>query len=273
MVKVFAPGTIGNVGPGFDVLGLAVADLGDFISMERSHTTTIRVKGRDADLIPVDPKKNTVSIAANYFLKKYSDEPLGLSIEIDRNLPSSGGLGASASSSVAGAIGAAALMGMQSDTQAVIEAALVAEEFVAGRHLDNIAPCIYGGMTIVQSVDPVRIYPVPLNLELYVLLLTPNVKIKTKDSRNVLPTSLPQAEWVRQMANTASLVNGFASSDLEMIKVGLVDEYGEKYRKKLIPKFEDAKDIAMGAGALGFSISGAGPTCFGLYDSKNDAES
>lgn len=270
MVKVFSPGTIGNVGPGFDVLGLAIAGLGDTITMEESDETRIEIHGRDANLLPTDPQENTVSIAAKALFDHFG-KSIDLNIRIDRDLPCSGGLGASASSSVAGALGAAALIGNQDDRTAIIEAALVAEAYVAGRHLDNIAPCLYGGLTIVQSVDPARIHQVPMNCDLFAMLITPAIKIKTKDSRAVLPESLKQGDWIQQMANTATLVNGFSLGNSAMIASGLEDHYGEKFRSKLIPHFDQAKALALDSGALGYSISGAGPTCFALFESHEKA--
>ncbi|SMF69795.1 homoserine kinase [Pseudobacteriovorax antillogorgiicola] len=272
MVKVFSPGSIGNVGPGFDVLGLAVAELGDTVSMEwGENETRVNITGRDADLIPTDPSENTVTLAAQAYLAREGFRR-ALDVHIERALPSSGGLGASAASSVAGAMAAAALLGKEDDHQGVVEAALTAETHVAGRHLDNIAPSVYGGLTLVQSVDPIRIHQVAVGCQPTLLLVTPNIKIKTKDSRSVLPEKLIQSDWVRQMANTCTLVNGFSRGDFDMIKHGLEDGYGERYRSPLIPGFDEAKDVCMELGALGFSISGAGPTCFAFFERRDDAE-
>ena len=271
MVKVFAPGSIGNVGPGFDVLGLAVEGIGDIVTMEESSETSIEIFGRDAEIIPTDPKLNTVSIAAKALMDRYKVSK-NISIKLDRSLPSSGGLGASAASSVAGALAAAAIIETAVDQADIIEAALVAETAVAGRHLDNIAPCVFGGLSIVQSDHPIKIYSVPVQLDVTILLVTPNIKIKTKDSREVLPQKLKQSDWVKQLANTATLVNAFSTGDLMMLRDGLQDHYGEVFRSPLIPGFNEAKSLAMSHNALGFSISGAGPTCFAMFEDKEDAE-
>lgn len=270
MVRIFSPGTIGNVGPGFDILGVAVDGIGDIFEIEEAAETKIQVTGRDAQLIPTDPRENTVTLAANALFNIFGVSR-EITVGIQRSLPSSGGLGASASSSVAGALGAAALLGKQDHREEIVSAALVAESYVAGKHLDNIAPCVYGGLTIVKSVDPNKIFQVPLRNRLYALLISPDIKIKTKDSRNVLPKSLTQDQWVKQMAQTTCLVAGFAMGDINMIREGLTDYYAEIYRSSLIPGFQKAKEIALQHGALGFSISGAGPSCFGLFESESSA--
>lgn len=270
MIQIFAPGSIGNVGPGFDILGLAVEGIGDTIIVEESDRHEITIEGRDAQLIPTDPKENTVTLAADAYFKKYGIQRR-LRIELRRQLPSSGGLGASAASSVAGALAAATILGKADDKEGIVKAALVAEAHVAGKHLDNIAPCVYGGMTLVQSTEPISIYRIRNEVELTIALFTPSIKIRTKESRTVLPSSLESSVWIQQMANTSALTLGMAQGNIQMIRSGLNDLFSEPNRQHLIPGFIQAKEAAMNHGALGFSISGAGPTCFALFESLSQA--
>jgi len=273
IIEILAPATIGNVGPGFDVLGLAVAGLGDrfFISsVEQFSASSITVKGRDANLIPTAPEKNTVTLAARYLAEKYQKN-IGFQVVIERELPVSGGLGASAASSVAGALGAAKLLGVTAISD-IIAAALFAEAHVAGRHLDNIAPCLLGGLCVVQQLEPAIIHRASYRGDFWFVLLTPSVKIDTKKSRALLPTSLSNADWIKQMALTASLLTGFSQGNANIIRESLLDPFAEPHRAMMIPDFLQAKKAALEQGALGFAISGGGPTCFAICEHEAIAQ-
>lgn len=270
-VRVFAPATIGNFGPGFDVLGLAVSGLGDTFTARESDSFQIKVQGRDAGLIPLEPAKNSVTIAAQE-LARLVGKSIAFSLTIDRKLPASGGLGASASSAVAGAMIAAKFLDCPERQDLILEAALHAEAFVAGRHLDNIAPCILGGLTISQSVEPIQIFRAPTQGDYFIVLITPQLKINTAEARKVLPAQLSQGEWTKELAHTSTLLAGLATNNPEMIAQGLSSCYGERYRKGLIPGFDQAKAQLLENGAIAFTISGAGPSCFGLFLEKPDMD-
>lgn len=272
----FAPATIGNVGPGFDVLGLAVEGLGDRVTVElvdAGADEVVEVTGRDAGLVPREAARNAAAIAARAMLDR-----LGASksarIWIEKGLPLAGGLGGSAASSVAGAL--AAKLAAAGDASVpelwILEAALAGEAAVAGRHLDNIAPCIYGGLTLVRSVEPPDIVKIPVPADWWLALVTPAVRVETKAARAILPKAWEQAEWVQQMANTASLAWAFASSDAALVRRSLDDRYAEPRRASLIPRFAEVKAAALAAGALGCSISGSGPTVFALAETKTLAQ-
>lgn len=272
MAKVFAPASIGNVGPGFDVLGLCVPDLGDIIEVKLDGSKDlITVSGRDAELVPTDPEKNCAYIAAKSLLNKRGITNC-IQIHIDRKLPLSGGLGASAASSVGGALAAAYEAKIEFNEKEILQAALDGEESVAGRHLDNLAPCLLGGFCIVSSVDPIETIVIPPPNDLWVAVVTPNIKIRTKDSRQVLSPSLETHIWTKQMAKTAALVAAFALNDRKAMKFGLIDYFAEPARSSLIPNFDPVKKAALDHGALGCSISGAGPTVFAICDDKETAE-
>ena len=271
-IRVFVPASIGNVGPGFDVLGLAVDGLGDEIEIEKSGSDIeiVDITGRDAADIPREAEKNTASIAAAAWMRKagYRD---GLKIKIHRRLPVSGGLGASATSAVGGAFATAALYGQESDRQSIMEAALTAEEQVAGRHLDNIAPSLFGGLTISFSTEPAKVVPVQMTGNWWLVTVTPDLRVNTKDSREVLPGQLSTQNWVKQMAHTSSLIVAFQSGDQETMRLALVDPFAEVYRSALIPGFFSVKKSAIAAGALGCSISGGGPTIFSICANEQSA--
>jgi homoserine kinase len=269
-LKIFAPATIGNVGPGFDVLGLAVEGIGDTFEIEPvTEPEPLTIEGRDADVIPVDPQVNTVTLAASYLFAQYQKiQPLR--VKISRQLPASGGLGASAASSVAGALAAATLLEID-NIDKILEAALYAEGCVSGRHLDNIAPCLLGGLTVVHQVDPPQVIRAPCSANFTLVLVTPGMKLSTKNSRALLPGSLSNAAWVQQMAHTAGLLVGLGQGDIKMIRQSLKDPFAEPQRAPLIPGFYKAQKAARDAQALGFTISGGGPSCFAICETEEIA--
>ena len=201
--KVFVPASIGNVGPGFDVLGLGLEELGDIFEFQfkdEKEPISIFVEGVDAALVPTDPKKNTVSIAAVFFAEKLVGRPISFSLKIKRNLPIAGGLGSSAASSVAGAFAAAHYFN-KLDKAWMIEAALEAESAVSGRHLDNIAPSLLGGLCVVEkSGETLDATVIPVDMDLYYVMMTPRIKLDTKSGRAILPKSLDTASWVKQLS-------------------------------------------------------------------------
>jgi homoserine kinase len=266
----FAPGSIGNVGPGFDVLGLAIEGLGDRVSVELTDgdARIDAITGVDAALVPLNPQRNAASIAAIAWLRAHGDARNPI-ITIDKGLPLAGGLGGSAASSVAGAFAAALAMGSETTPIELAAAALQGEMTVAGEHLDNIAPSILGGLALSRSVRPIDIIALTVTADWRLALVTPDVRIRTKAAREVLPSSSERAVWVQQMANTAGVVHAFAAGDGELLRRALDDRFAEPRRAALIPNFKAVKRAAIDAGAFACTISGSGPTLVAIC--MNDA--
>lgn len=272
----FAPGSIGNVGPGFDVLGLAVDGIGDRVTVEltKGEARIDDVTGVDADLVPRDPARNCAVIAAQAVLRGTGCNAI---VTIHKGLPLAAGMGGSAASSVAAAY-AAALSVEQTFLSAseqtgmsalhIIAAALEGESAVAGRHLDNIAPSVVGGLALSRSVDPIDVIKLPVAADWWIALVTPRVRIQTKDARALLPNETDRATWIQQMANTTALAHAFAIADAALLRRSLDDRYAEPRRAPLIPHFYDVKAAALEAGAFGCSISGSGPTLFAIAENE-----
>jgi homoserine kinase len=262
---VFAPGSIGNVGPGFDVLGLAFDGLGDRVTVELTdgEPRVAAITGRDADLVPRDPDRNVASIAAAAWLHESGVRKNAI-VSIDKRLPLAGGMGGSAASSVGGAYAASVAAGFKPVNAAIMRAALHAESTVAGCHLDNIAPCVVGGLALVRSAEPIDVVAIPTPERWAVVLLTPHVRIETRAARAILPEEWNRASWIQQMANTAALTYGFASGDGALVRRALDDQFAEPLRAPLIPNFAAVKRAALDAGCFGCSISGSGPTIFAI---------
>jgi homoserine kinase len=272
-MKAFAPGSIGNVGPGFDVLGLAVDGIGDTVSVELTDgpARVYEITGLDAELVPRDASRNTAVIAAIAWLRAHGDERNPI-VRIHKGLPMAGGMGGSAASSVAGAYAAKLEKTIGSDVGPdIIAAALEAESLVSGRHLDNLAASALGGLTISRSVDPIDVIAVEVLAPWWIALVTPDAQIETKAARAMLPQLWPRVEWVQQMANTVALAHAFASGDGELLARALDDRYAEPIRAALIPHYYDIKRAAVIAGAFGCAISGSGPTMFAVCEDEDVA--
>lgn len=275
-VRVFAPGTIANVGPGFDVLGLCLDSFGDKVSVSPSPSgqDEIRVTGRDAAAIPLGFHQNCAGIVAAAVRGSLGrQEPMLLSIE--RSLPLSGGLGASAAASVGAALAVALAFETDPTMEQLLHWSLKGEEAVAGRHLDNLVPCLWGGLSLAffagDCGTPVlRSCSLPRGL--HVALVTPNIKIETKTARAILPEQVSRQTYVQGVAHAVAVTAALMSGDFELLRRSLFDPFAVAVRKNLIPFYDEAESAARAAGALGFSISGSGPTLFALCADERVAQ-
>lgn len=276
-VRAYAPGGIGNLGPGLDVLGCAVTGAGDTVELEwRDEPSDVPLTIADAGHpeLPTHPDRHAASIAALAVLRKATERPArSLVMRATKGLPLAGGQGGSAASAVAGAVAMNVLMGSPLDERALLAAALEAEAAVAGRHADNVAPALLGGVILVRSVDPLDLVRLSFPAELRVVLVQPEQRLRTAQARAVLPNAVERGVAVRQSANVAAMVVALTSGDLDLLRRALDDGIAEPARAPLLPGFVEAKAAALGAGALGCSISGAGPTSFAFAPNDAAAES
>jgi homoserine kinase len=266
-VTAFAPGGVGNVGPGLDILGLAVDGAGDEVRAEWTRQPGIHILEPGHPTLPRDPARHTSALAARAVLAA-AGEPMsggrGIALTVRKGLPLSGGQGGSAASAVAGAVATNALLGMPLDRAGLLAACLVAEETVAGRHLDNIAPSLLGGIVLIRCMETPDIVQLPVPEELTVVLVRPEQQMRTLDARAVLPPVVPRDVALYQAAQVGAMVAALALSDYELLGRAIDDRIAEPARTALLPGFAAAKAAALGAGALGSSISGSGPTAFAL---------
>ncbi len=273
-VTAFAPGGIGNVGPGLDIVGLAVAGLGDEVRaewIERPGITILDSGHRD---LPTDAHRHTAGLAGHAVVAGAGADirrGRGIGLSIRKGLPLSGGQGGSAASAVAGAVAVNALLGGPLDRTALLEACLVAEETVAGRHLDNIAPSLLGGIVLIRSMHPMDVIQLPVPDELVVVLVRPEQEMRTAEARSVLPAQVSRAVALHQAAQVGAFVAALASADYALLGRAIDDRIAEPARAGLLPGFAEAKVAALAAGALGSSISGSGPTAFALARGETSA--
>jgi homoserine kinase len=258
-VTAFAPGGVGNVGPGLDILGLAVEGDGDSVRAEWSSVPGISILDPGHPDLPKDSKRHTAGLAAAAVVSRARDPGLGkrgIALSVCKGLPLSGGQGGSAASAVAGAVAVNALLGEPLDREALVGACLTAEESVSGRHADNVAPSLFGGIVLVRSLDPLDLVQLPVPDELWVVLVRPEQQLRTAEARSVLPRDVSREVALHQAAQVGAIVARIA----------------EPARTRLLPGFAEAKRAALGAGALGSSISGAGPTAFALARGARTAQ-
>jgi homoserine kinase len=265
-VAAFAPGGVGNVGPGLDILGLAVAGLGDTVQAEWISRPGIEILEPGHPELPREPDRHAASLAAKEVLARAGGPTggRGIGLSVRKELPLSGGQGGSAASAVAGAVAANALLGSPLDRAALFDACLAAEEVVAGRHADNIASALFGGIILIRSVDPLDLVQLPVPADLFVVLARPDQRMRTADARAVLPREISRELALHQAAQVGALVAALASGDYELLGRAIDDRLAEPVRAPLLPGFLEAKAAALEAGALGSSISGSGPTVFAL---------
>ena len=274
-VTAFAPGSIGNVGPGLDILGMAVAGDGDAVRAEWLPEPGLRLLDPGHAELPREAEKHTSGLAGLGVLARAGADRTrgrGIGLSVRKGLPLSGGQGGSAASAVAGAVAVNALLGEPLDQLALIEVCLDAEEAVAGRHADNIAPALLGGVVLIRTMDPLDLIQLPVPADLWVVLARPEQRMRTADARAVLPRDIPRAVALHQAAQVAAMVAALATDDYDLLARSVDDRIAEPARAGLLPGFAEAKAAAMAAGALGSSISGSGPTSFALARGRPSAE-
>ncbi|MEO0472173.1 MAG: homoserine kinase [Bacteroidota bacterium] len=266
-VHVFAPATVANVACGFDTLGFAIQRPGDDVVVRFSNTpglTISKITG-DQGKLPLMPEKNTAGVAALDLMQQLGVVQ-GIEMEIHKGIPIGSGLGSSACSAVAGALAVNELMGRPLSKVELLPAALKGEAIASGGaiHADNVGPCLLGGMVLVRSNKDLDTVNIPTPEDLYAAAVLPNLEILTAEARSILRTEIPMSDAVTQWGNLGGMIAGLTQADYGLISRSLQDVIAEPYRSKLIPHFYEAKQAALNAGALGCSISGAGPAMFAL---------
>ena len=272
-IKVFAPATVANLNCGFDILGLAIHEPGDIITLEKNSEAILRIKNiiGDEGRLPLDPKKNTASVAIQALLDALNLKQ-GFDISLEKQMPLGSGMGSSAASAVAGVYAANLLLGEPLTKTELLPFAMLGEKIACGAaHADNVAPSLFGGITLVRSYEPLSIVNLEYPKDLHLVVLHPHVEINTEDARAVLPNKFSIQDIIKQTGNLAGFISGLASNNENLIKDSLEDKLIEPYRSKLLPIFEESKKTALEAGALGFGISGSGPSTFSLCNNQDVA--
>lgn len=269
--SAYAPASIGNVAVGFDILGQALAGAGDTVHVRRIDEPTVRIaaiRNTPFDL-PRDTPSNTAG-AALTALRQALDLPYGFELVIDKGIALGSGMGGSAASAVAALVAANALLDHPLDVAALYDFALTGEAVASGgRHGDNIAPMLLGGLVLATSE---RMVPIPVPDAWHCLLVHPDTVLETRRARQALAGNYALAEFVAQSAHLAQLLAGCWRGDAALVRAGLRDVLVEPRRAHLITGFAQAKAAALDAGAMGASISGAGPSLFAWFEDAASAQ-
>jgi homoserine kinase len=270
----FAPASIANVAVGFDILGFAMDQVGDRVTVARLpnvRDVSVRsITGVVTDL-PFDARKNTAAVALLAMIEKL-ELSFGFEVSIHKGIAMGSGMGGSAASAVGAVVAANALLERPLSTTRLLEFALAGEAAASGAiHADNVAPCLYGGLTLSLSVDPPHIVQVPLPAGLQCVLVHPHLEVETRRARAILEPMVPLQAHVHQSAHLAAFVAACHRGDLELLQASMKDLIIEQQRASLIPGFYEAKKAAMARGALGFSIAGSGPSVFAWAASTESA--
>ncbi|MCL7752193.1 homoserine kinase [Polaribacter sp. Z022] len=268
-LKIFAPATVANVSCGFDSLGFAVDAVGDEMTFTKTAEKGVKITNITGANLTYDVDKNAASAVVKKMLIE-ANADFGIELTIHKGFSPGSGLGSSAASAAGAAFGANQLLGNIYSELELTKFAMFGEEVACGTPIaDNVSAAIYGGFVLVRSYNPLEIIKLPVPNELRVVAIHPQIEVKTKDARDVLPTEIALKDAVTQWANVGGLIAGLYADNYELISNSLVDIIVEPVRKTLIPHFDDVKKAALNAGALGAGISGSGPTIFALC--KGDA--
>lgn len=260
----FAPATVGNVGVGFDILGHAFGVIGDRVRAVRVPEAGVRIRGITgvAGPLPLEPGRNTAGQAV-LSLVEAAPPPFGIELEIAKGIPLGSGLGGSAASAVAAVVAANALFDAPLPAAELLPHAIAGEAVASGaRHADNIAPALFGGLVLTVGIDHPRVKQIPVPPAVRCVLLRPHMFLATQQARGILTRLVDLSDVVWQTANLAGFLAGCFTNDLALIRDAFEDVMIEPQRAQLIPGFLPAKRAAREAGALGCSISGAGPAVF-----------
>ncbi len=271
-LKIFAPATIANVSCGFDSMGFAVDTIGDEMTFTKTVEKEVKITTITGANLTYDIDKNAASAVVKKILLE-TNADFGIELTIHKGFFPGSGLGSSAASAAGAAFGVNQFLDQKFSKLELTKFAMFGEEVACGTAIaDNVSAAIYGGFVLVRSYEPLDIVKLPVPEELRVIAIHPQIEIKTKEARDLLPREISLKKAVTQWANVGGLISGLFTNDYQLIGNSLVDVIIEPVRKSLIPFFDDVKTNAINAGALGAGISGSGPTIFALCKGDKSAE-
>lgn len=270
IVEASAPATIANLGPGFDIVGLAIENYRDIVRIELTddRLITLEIVNNTSVAVASKPEENSAVISALKVME-FAEIRSGFKMKLVKNVPIGIGLGSSGASAAAAAYAMNILLGDKFPMEVLVRSAGEGEKVACGSpHLDNVAPSLYGGFTMILDVNKPEIFNIKPSIDFSIVLVTPQVKLpsnKTEYARSLLPKKIDLETMVKQTSSLTRLITGIMKEDLKMMGEAISSDYiVEPARSVMIPRFYEVKETALKAGALGFSISGAGPSVFAL---------
>jgi len=262
-IVIKSPATVANLVCGFDVLGMCLNEPCDIMEVKLLDRKEVIIRSADGYNLPADPAQNTAGAPLLSILEE-TDQQIGFEVTINKQIKPGSGIGSSAASSAGAVVAANHLLGNIFTREEMVRFAMVGEKVASGvKHADNISPCIYGGITLIRSIFPLDIVPIPSPL-LYVSVVHPQIEVRTSDARQILRKEVLLKDAIRQWGNIGGLIAGFMKNDYDLIGRSMEDVIIEPVRSMLIPGFDEIKQKCKNAGALGGGISGSGPSIFML---------
>lgn len=274
-LKIFAPATVANIAVGYDIMGFALNEPGDEIIIKDGTTKGVaisKITGANNKL-SYDIHKNCASVAAMKVLEHLGEADRPIDIELRKKMGLGTGMGSSAASAVAGAMAVNEWLDNPLSKRELLPFAVLGEQIADGAyHADNVAPSLLGGCILIRDNESLDVHRINVPKGIYITMIHPNIQILTRDSRAVLSDQVSLKQMIAQTGNIASFITGMFNSDFDLIKRSLEDHVIEPQRAQLIPHFYALKEQALNEGALGFSISGAGPSMFAFCNNSLIAE-
>ena len=272
-IKVFAPASIANLGCGFDIMGMALDEVGDILEMTLDeHGEGIVITNETDVPLPEDIEDNVITPVLRKFFAMTGHDGR-VEVRVLKKIYPGSGIGSSAASSAAAAFGINELFGAPLGEEDVVACAMEGENLASGGyHADNAAPAVMGGITLIRGYDPLDIIKLPVPGNLYCPVIHPHLMVSTKEARSILPKEIPMHTAVTQWGNVGGLVAGLCTGNIELVGRAMRDVVAEPYRKQFIPGFDELRAKLLGAGALAMNISGSGPSVFALANRADIAQ-
>jgi homoserine kinase len=263
-IKIFSPATVANVACGFDVLGFCLDSVGDVMVIRKIDKNGIYITKIEGFDLPYEAELNVTGVSALAMYDALKPD-CGFEIEIYKNIKPGSGIGSSAASAVGSVFGMNELLGRPYNKTQLTQFAIKGEALASKcEHADNLAPAMFGGFTLVKSVNPLEILEIPTPDDLYATIIHPQIEVKTSEARAILPKEIPLSDAITQWSNVGSLIHALHTNNYGLMQKSLHDAIIEPYRSQLIPHYHDVKNAVLKAGALGCGISGSGPSIFSL---------
>jgi len=273
-IRVFAPATVANVGPGFDVFGFAVEQPGDEVVATLGSTSGVQITEITGDdgFLPRESDKNTAAVAVQSLLNHLKSQQ-GIELAVHKKMPLGSGLGSSAASAVAAVVAVNELLGAPLSRKELLPFTMEGERVACGAaHADNVAPSLLGGFVLIRSYNPLDVVQIPVPENLICTVVHPHIEVRTADARKILRKEVVLSSAISQWGNTAGLIAGLFLNDHDLVGRSMQDSIVEPIRSILIPGFDEVKRAALSAGALGCTLSGSGPSVFALSSSIDKAQ-
>lgn len=270
-ISAFAPATSANLGVGFDILGLALDAIGDKVTLYKRNDGQIIIDKINAvDGLPLETSKNTASYAIQKMCADLGID-CGFSIQIDKGIAIGSGMGGSAASAVAAVVALNGFLKQPVTKNRLVEYALYGEEIASGgRHADNVAPGIFGGITLIHNLNPIEVISLPYP-QLYCVIIHPQLQVETKNARKILNPNVELNKYVTQSAHLAATISALYQKDIGLLRRSMQDLIIEPQRVDLVSGYYKVKDAALACGAITATLSGSGPSILAFSETQDNA--